>query len=338
MLDADDKNLARHEPADGIGDLVDGVVSAANLPLTWDMAAHPGKPINVQTDFCLCGSGKLIIDCCFARISVKIPAQPAPYSHPKCYARDLGSCSTRISGEHYVSASIMKLIGPGGLHSSWHGKKLPIDAFRAKMLCKAHNEALAGLDAAAERLFSFIFAPWEESESSIHLIRGHDIERWLLKMLIGVVAGKVGPAADDRRADWKPQRSWLEILFGEKEIEAPCGLRIFTGKYIAQTKAFQFNVPQDKETGEPTFCAFEIGGIMLGLDVSGEFDDDRLKLSESHFRPAFYQLHQGRAYREVDFGWPNGPSIFTKIEITSGLSDGKSVSPNKPCVHVRFRF
>ena len=31
------------------------------------------------------------------------------YRHPKCYANLHGGCSTKISGEHYISHSLIKL-------------------------------------------------------------------------------------------------------------------------------------------------------------------------------------------------------------------------------------
>jgi hypothetical protein len=33
------------------------------------------------------------------------------YRHPKCYANTRGGCSTKISGEHFISHSLIKLYG-----------------------------------------------------------------------------------------------------------------------------------------------------------------------------------------------------------------------------------
>jgi hypothetical protein len=37
--------------------------------------------------------------------------QADDYRHPKCYANTRGGCSTKISGEHYVSHGLIKLYG-----------------------------------------------------------------------------------------------------------------------------------------------------------------------------------------------------------------------------------
>lgn len=38
-------------------------------------------------------------------------ATESDYRHPKCYANTRGGCSTKISGEHYISHSLIKLYG-----------------------------------------------------------------------------------------------------------------------------------------------------------------------------------------------------------------------------------
>ena len=33
------------------------------------------------------------------------------YSNPKCYARILGNCSEKLTGEHFISRSVLKILG-----------------------------------------------------------------------------------------------------------------------------------------------------------------------------------------------------------------------------------
>jgi hypothetical protein len=57
------------------------------------------------------------------------------------------------------------------------------------------------------------------------LINGHDLERWILKMLRGlVVSGTVEvPGIADPRA-WRPPIDWLEMVFGLRPIPPWYGL------------------------------------------------------------------------------------------------------------------
>src|SRR4051794_27298208 len=88
-----------------------------------------------------------------------LPDGPTGYSHERCYARTLEDCSTRISREHYLSATLLREIGSHPLLEglsflNGESKRLSVDALASNMLCTRHNTALSPLDAEAERAFS----------------------------------------------------------------------------------------------------------------------------------------------------------------------------------------
>ena len=67
---------------------------------------------------CICGSGRSLSNCCLQtikneevpKIDLKSNKKKTGYSNPNCYLRSTNDCSRELSQEHYVSASVLKLI------------------------------------------------------------------------------------------------------------------------------------------------------------------------------------------------------------------------------------
>lgn len=77
----------------------------------------------------------------------------ADYRHPKCYANTRGGCSTKISGEHFISHSLIKLYSfddPGLQikHDTGYGVQnfVSPNKFVANILCEKHNNDLHTAD------------------------------------------------------------------------------------------------------------------------------------------------------------------------------------------------
>lgn len=157
---------------------------------------------------CPCGSGRNARVChAFkdgtwwgenpALLSLNDP--PTGFAHPKCYARSLSDCSTKISREHYISAALLESAGPINTFEGFgwaKGKEvtLPTQAITANILCERHNNALSPLDSTAARIFRFLRDAQEElgdpalrSISRFTLESGPIFERWMLKTAWGLV-------------------------------------------------------------------------------------------------------------------------------------------------------
>ena len=121
------------------------------------------------------------------------------YKHPKCYANTRGGCSTKISGEHYVSLGLIKLYESNDpdftiQHKSGKGVGHPVTPknFKANILCQAHNTALSPADDAALAFATFLrrnalqydagAGEWGEAEEVT--ISGDDMQRWVLKVFL----------------------------------------------------------------------------------------------------------------------------------------------------------
>lgn len=167
------------------------------------------------TMFCPCGSRWVSVSCCYDRTdnkfrkripSIEPPAPKTGYAHRGCYLRGTKDCSTDISGEHYMSASILRQIsfvqGGDGVGVTVRGmpwqkpeqsQTLSVKNLTANILCKRHNEALAPLDQEAGIFFSTlqkIFAAIDSKrvyrKLSLDLVSGSAIEQWMLKVACGI--------------------------------------------------------------------------------------------------------------------------------------------------------
>jgi hypothetical protein len=127
------------------------------------------------------------------------------YRHPKCYANRHGGCSTKISGEHYISHSLIKLYyfndpNVALKHNNGFGIRHPVKPknFVANVLCTNHNTALGVTDKAALEFATFVrrialgfgngAGKWGRREELT--VNGDDLERWALKLLLTHAAAK----------------------------------------------------------------------------------------------------------------------------------------------------
>ena len=209
-------------------------------------------------------------DCClFVRCNTTPRGPATGYAHRRCFARDLNDCSRKISREHYVSEGVLGLFGSGaptvsGLPWLPNGeqKRVSLASLTGNMLCVRHNQALSKLDAIAANFFRFFTANWSEHAIEVFLVRGYDLERWLLKMLCGIVVSGNATLHGQRLSTWTPPAKWLEILFGSTDVEAPAGLHaIGAPRYEFQTASLRVHPVFKTTTGQPIAVAFAVEGI-----------------------------------------------------------------------------
>jgi hypothetical protein len=171
--------------------------------------------LRFHVDPCPCGSGRILKDCCLKPIGIlRPPAPTSGYRHDKCYAKEFADCSSKISGEHWISDGVLRILarfGPlnvGGLPWQPPGttKEMSVDCLRSNMLCTRHNSGLSPLDQVAIRFFGAF--PHVRSEHlgspTLSLFCGADLERWMLKVLCGgIYSGAIRPSAG-RPGGWRP--------------------------------------------------------------------------------------------------------------------------------------
>lgn len=158
--------------------------------------------------------------------------KPQGLQHPECYACALGGCSREMSGEHYVSKSILELIENRagqksksvrvtGLSFQKRGalQQLGISSLVGNILCKTHNSLLSPLDDAGKAMFLAMDgmndgAADPSLPERVQLVDGDGLERWVLKTMCGGLysgAFKVSPTETMKGVC--PPPAWLDMLF-----------------------------------------------------------------------------------------------------------------------------
>jgi hypothetical protein len=113
-------------------------------------------------------------------------------------------CSKEISAEHYVSKSILEVLGRDLFIEGFpqlQGKKIQIgiNSVTANILCKRHNSSLSDLDAEAGRFFRSLLGLQSDSarkslssRHTVNLFSGEALELWMLKVASGLFYSKIG--------------------------------------------------------------------------------------------------------------------------------------------------
>jgi hypothetical protein len=187
------------------------------------------------------------------------------FQHPECYANAMGRCSPEMSGEHYISRSILELVEnragkksrsvrvtglsfqkPGAL------QQFGISSLVGNILCKTHNALLSPLDATGTAMYMAVDSMNEGAgdpslpKRSVE-IDGDGLERWILKSLCGGLysgAFKVSLTATMRKACLPLE--WLNVLFNGTELPRGQGLY-----YMARRPEVTFTAGQSALEIEP---------------------------------------------------------------------------------------
>ncbi|WP_039803706.1 hypothetical protein [Nocardia araoensis] len=163
---------------------------------------------------------------------------PDDYKHPRCYTNLHGGCSTRISGEHYLSHSLIKLYtwdDPSVTIQHDHGFGIPRPVrpkdFVAKVLCTKHNSDLSAADDAALQFASFLReialtylnGNGEWGTDAAITISGDDFQRWVLKLL-GTHAAANALSHDGGRVKRKITEESVHLLLDKAQWPETWGL------------------------------------------------------------------------------------------------------------------
>lgn len=288
--------------------------------------------IDIENDLCPCQSRELVKDCCLRDGGKLVPSEcdtkPAGgrtrYANPKCYARALEDCSQTISLEHPVPQEVLRQIdstGNLGLTGlSWQSEEVTpnpgVARLGNKVLCTRHNSALSPLDVVGIRFFRSL--DWSADETrerdgtkrgTIFLFNGHDVERFALKVLAGLVAAGV--------TGWSPRGTqppeyWLRILFENQHFAPEEGLyrppaRLSTGGRLRSIGML------------PLFEAKRLVGLRFGVnDAECVLAFDPKSQSQGHWfserHPSGFHLCNGGS-REKWFGlhWDEPPGCAVVI-------------------------
>jgi hypothetical protein len=155
-----------------------------------------------------------------------------------CWAKSLGDCSGKLSGEHIVSASLWTgpMIRVSGGPWGETPRDIGVSSMTAKVLCRSHNSALSSVDAAGAAAFATLGKATELTERRRVLpshqwipwwfgIDGPLLERWFLKTAINVcLVLREEPEWELDATTGTPPATLARLAFGREEFERPMGL------------------------------------------------------------------------------------------------------------------
>jgi hypothetical protein len=192
------------------------------------------------------------------------------FAHPKCYARSLGDCSSQITGEHFLSRSVLQELGGEAVilrGMPWQReefRRIGVNSVTANVLCGRHNSALSGLDTTAVRFFRRLrraetAVRTGDGTSEVALFPGIDIERWLLKCIMGLAAGHAVRTPEGAPIPWSPTPLWCRLLFGRVSFPSTWGL------YVHGEAGRAMRLDPGRVTLTPMTASEDVSGCVVTL-------------------------------------------------------------------------
>jgi hypothetical protein len=248
------------------------------------------------------------------------------YSHRQCYARGLEDCSRDLSREHYISKGVLESVGNVIEASGFDWQKgatmsLSPEAIAARILCKRHNEALSPLDAEAKRFFRTLReidtalgdeAPPTASET--FMFNGPDIQRWLLKCLVGLVESNNPPGR------LRDHHLCIRVLFGETTWPQYWGLYLDTHRNSHAFSGLSLTVLNGPDKSIWA-CRFNIAGVRSQIAL-GRAKGDGLLYRPSGIR---FQHAARTGVQELTFGWTHPPFSDYATYVRSAPYSGEPI-------------
>jgi hypothetical protein len=239
-------------------------------------------------------------------------------TNSKCYASHLNDCDKKISGEHYISESVLKLVGNTVRVSGFPWQKpktysdIGIGSLKSQILCKHHNEILSPLDdeglkfiKALKETYGELSEKNELSETTIN-INADNLELWFLKVFIGClfVSGL-----------HEIPKVWIDCLFQIINLPNESGL-YFPMKHISPS--WEFNLLKmesiDDLQGHIAGARFIVGGqpilLTFGPPFSSKYHNNYLK------RPSGIVFGINDKKKGIQFNWTKySPSKWILIKM-----------------------
>lgn len=154
--------------------------------------------------------------------------EPYVEGNPKCYAHRLGGCSKKLSGEHVFTAAVMGkgAIGVRGFPGIANDRFIGLSSATAKILCVKHNSLLTDLDSEAKKL-SDALDQFHAAKVGVFdvVINGPILERWLLKVTMGCLAGGYTGLGKQYASSGEV----VGALFGRIPMSSPIGMYSMAG-------------------------------------------------------------------------------------------------------------
>ena len=234
-----------------------------------------------------------------------------------CFLSGHGNCGGKISGEHYISKTLLQAISGdgtvqiGGL--PWQPQqtlqKIGIGSLVSNVLCETHNSGLSSLDDAAGKFFRAVDAADKRPVTlpTITSVTGPLIERWFLKVICGMAA-----AVGFNNGTVPP--TWCQLLTGGPwpdgwglYVPIPSGSQVLATEFYVETLV-------NPNTREVKAAKFRVAGVHFTL-VLGRPD---IPATWGNHRPRGLIFQDGTREKRVELIWPFNTEravIYTKVGV-----------------------
>jgi hypothetical protein len=249
------------------------------------------------------------------------------YSHSKCYARADQNCSKKISKEHFISKTLLMQIQLNNTAKiaglSWQQNEtfniIPVSGLASRILCERHNNALSTLDACmgsfAQSIADYDAALNSNATSDASEIRtysGDDLERWMVKALLGLTAS-------NNLAATNLEPECVDLLFANTAWPEGWGLYFaLSSKQIHHSASFLIETKVDPARALILAANFTIRGVPFVLCL-GKPDNPQ---SFGQFRPEAIVFRNGACEKVLELKWLHGAQSQAILLNHAGRYDG----------------
>jgi hypothetical protein len=231
------------------------------------------------------------------------------------------NCSRTISGEHFISESVLSIVSPTKSvrvsGTAWippgQTQDLPLEALQAKILCTRHNSAFSRLDTMAGKFFRAIADISEDlsrrtlSRRSIwHLFSGEELELWLLKTILGFFhAGVLSKDGRKIREVQKIMNPAIEAAYRTGRLVEPCGMYVLkSGSASAQRGVLEFAALSDEGDERVVGCGLVMLGVRATFFTDANIVNQDLFTVNHSYRPDYLFYQNERRHHSIVLTWP----------------------------------
>lgn len=292
-------------------------------------------------DPCPCGKALTYERCCYNETdqlplctvgSLHPPGQVTGYENPKCFLKYTANCGPKITREHYVSASVLSLLGDLSVEGMpWQQpgeiSLLAKSNLTSKVLCGRHNNALSPLDAAAGHAFEQIFGATRHAlkdsvsrASKYFLINGDAFELWALKTLLGLFHAKISRASGaTMMGEFKFDYSVAYEAFFGVGLPEPLGLFIHPEIGATVENRLGFSALYSADGGILVGLRLQVQGIFMDFVFDRRDANPDFFIEKKYYRPWVLDFTGRSRTSRAIISWRTQRQQATRVNINYKL-------------------